>query len=221
MKKSNLPLILLGGAGAALVLWGGSKVTKSDLVNAVNIATGGALTPTLFFTKYYPLAQSVESDTNVPALVTLAQGAIESGYGLHAPGNNLFGIKASSSWTGKTQKLKTWECGKTGNPATDGIKDEVIQIFPPGSSQGNGSCNAAGSYSYRVYGIFRAYDSIEDSFRDHAQFLIDNHRYAPAFDTTTPEAFALAVAKAGYSSAPTYGSVLVDYISKARNALSI
>lgn len=219
-KKINVPLLLLGGAGAGLLIWGSSKVSKSDLVNAVNIVTGGALSVPAFFMKYYPMAVQSEQTTNVPALVTLAQAAVESGYGKFAPGFNFFGIKNSSSWAGQTQKLKTWECGRTGNAATDGIKDEVIQIFPPGSPQGNGSCNAAGSYSYRVYGVFRAYSSPVESFIDHGNFLIDNSRYKPAFLTSTPEAFALAVAKAGYSSAPNYGKVLTDTIAKARNVVS-
>ncbi len=231
-KKSNLPLFLLGGAGVGLFIWGSSKVSKSDLVNAVNIVTGGALSVPAFFMKYYPMAVQSEQTTNVPALVTLAQAAVESGYGKYAPGFNFFGIKNSSSWHGQTQKLKTWECGRTGIAGidracwgfglsgTDNIKDEVIEIFPPGSPQGNASCNAAGSYSYRVYGVFRAYSSPLESFIDHGNFLIENSRYKPAFITSTPEAFALAVAKAGYSSAPNYGKVLTDTIAKARNVVS-
>lgn len=220
MKKSNLPLWLLGGVGTGLIIWGGSKVSSADLTNAVNIVTGGALDATSFFIQYYPFAQQSEAQTNVPALVTLAQAATESGYGKYAFGNNFFGIKAGSSWSGDTQKLKTWECGKTGNASSDNISDEVIQIFPPGDPNGNAGCNSNGSYSYRVYSIFRAYASPLDSFIDHGNFLIQNKRYAPAFATTTPQDFALAVANAGYSTSPTYGSVLVDTISKAQDAIA-
>jgi flagellum-specific peptidoglycan hydrolase FlgJ len=49
------------------------------------------------------------------ASVSIAQAALESGWGSHAPGNNLFGIKANG-WTGKNvQMLATTEVlkGKT------------------------------------------------------------------------------------------------------------
>jgi len=41
--------------------------------------------------------------------VTMAQSALETGWGKHAPGNMYFGIKAGSSWTGKKQLLWTTE----------------------------------------------------------------------------------------------------------------
>lgn len=47
--------------------------------------------------------------SHTAAQVAAAQAAHESRYGKSAPGNNFFGIKAGKSWTGKTQKLKTWE----------------------------------------------------------------------------------------------------------------
>lgn len=42
------------------------------------------------------------------ASVSVAQAILESGWGSHAPGNNLFGIKANG-WKGKTQQLTTTE----------------------------------------------------------------------------------------------------------------
>lgn len=41
--------------------------------------------------------------------VTMAQSALETGWGKSAPGNMYFGIKAGSSWKGKTQLLWTTE----------------------------------------------------------------------------------------------------------------
>jgi flagellum-specific peptidoglycan hydrolase FlgJ len=44
---------------------------------------------------------------------------------------------------------------------------------------------------------FRVYDTIEESFRDHARFLIENPRYKNAFQySDDPVKFALEVAKA-------------------------
>lgn len=65
--------------------------------------------PDKFIAKYLPYAKQNEADTGVPALVTLAQAALESGWGQHAPGNNFFGIKAGKSWTGEVQTLMTTE----------------------------------------------------------------------------------------------------------------
>lgn len=221
-KKTNTGLLIGAGAAlAALFAWGGSKVSKTDLEAAVNILTAGALKPTEFFLKYYPFAKESEAATGVPALVTLVQAGVESGWGKHAPGNNFFGIKAGSHWTGKTQKLKTWECGSTGNSVLDKIKDTIIQIFAPGSAQGAAGCNAKGFYSYRVWGVFRAYDTPRDSFIDHGKFLQENKRYKTAFDTSTPQAFAVEIARAGYATDPTYGEILAGMIDKAQLILKL
>src|ERR1039458_8041620 len=62
-----------------------------------------------FANTYGVYAKNSEAQTNVPFLATLAQAALESAWGKHAPGNNFFGIKADSSWTGDTQTLNTHE----------------------------------------------------------------------------------------------------------------
>jgi len=175
------------------------------------------LTASEFLIKFYPFAKEAESRSKIPAFFILAQAGLESRWGNSAPGNNFFGKKAFSSWTGKVQKLKTWECGRTGDPVKDGIRDEIIKIHPPGDPTGNGSCNSKGFYSYRVYGKFKAYDTPLEGFLDHSKFLESNPRYKKAFDyLNSPEQFALQVAKAGYATAPNYGEVLVNSISQVK-----
>lgn len=49
--------------------------------------------PQEFFNKYKDFAIQAMQKTNVPASVTLAQAALESGWGKHAPKFNFFGIK--------------------------------------------------------------------------------------------------------------------------------
>jgi flagellum-specific peptidoglycan hydrolase FlgJ len=58
-------------------------------------------------------AQAAQGKWRVPASVSLAQWALESGWGAHAPGNNPFGIKMMPGYA--TQMLWTQECvhGKT------------------------------------------------------------------------------------------------------------
>ncbi|WP_090826945.1 glucosaminidase domain-containing protein [Paenibacillus sp. yr247] len=78
---------------------GGSGVVLSGSGNLTNP----------FFNTFGPDALSNEIQSGIPAAITLAQAALESGYGKSAPGYNFFGIKADSSWTGATQLLWTTE----------------------------------------------------------------------------------------------------------------
>lgn len=142
------------------------------------------MTPREFVSKYISSAIQSEKDTGVPALVTLAQAAVESGWGERAPGNNFFGIKADPSWKGSIQVLQT---------------REVI----------NGQ-------NVIVSAKFRKYSTPEESFRDHGFFLIKNKNYSPAFLTSTPEDFAIAVANGGYATDPSYGKTLVKVIGLIR-----
>src|SRR4051812_32453234 len=65
--------------------------------------------PSAFLNLLVLSAQDCQRRTSVPASLTLAQAALESGWGARAPGNNLFGIKADRAWKGKTTKFTTTE----------------------------------------------------------------------------------------------------------------
>lgn len=65
--------------------------------------------PTEFIAAVAPGAQAAMTKTRVPASVSIAQAALESGWGVHAPGNNLFGIKADRAWKGPITTKKTSE----------------------------------------------------------------------------------------------------------------
>lgn len=65
--------------------------------------------PAEFIKALLPAAQACQKATGVPASLTLAQAALESGWGERAPGNNLFGIKADSAWKGATVSFPTTE----------------------------------------------------------------------------------------------------------------
>jgi flagellum-specific peptidoglycan hydrolase FlgJ len=64
------------------------------------------LAPKTFVERYAPHANLVAETSKVPALVTLTQAALESGWNEHAPQFNFFGMTAGSGWTGRTQTLK-------------------------------------------------------------------------------------------------------------------
>jgi len=59
---------------------------------------------------------------------------------------------------------------------------------------------------------FRRFASMEDCFRAHGEFLRDNPRYAPAFQTTDAESFARAIHAAGYATDPHYSDALIAII---------
>jgi len=65
--------------------------------------------PSAFIALLLPAAQRVHREHGIPASITIAQAALESGWGARAPGNNLFGIKADRSWKGKTVDIPTHE----------------------------------------------------------------------------------------------------------------
>lgn len=65
--------------------------------------------PSDFFAALLPAASTCKKVAGIPISFTLAQGALESGWGSRAPGNNLFGVKADSAWHGATVDVPTHE----------------------------------------------------------------------------------------------------------------
>lgn len=56
-----------------------------------------------------PHAEAAAARLGVAPELVAAHAALESGWGRHAPGNNMFGIKAGGSWQGAVQALATME----------------------------------------------------------------------------------------------------------------
>lgn len=65
--------------------------------------------PAQFFSKYAIWAVINGSINGIPPSISLSQAALESGYGQYVAGNNLFGIKADSSWSGAKVYSRTTE----------------------------------------------------------------------------------------------------------------
>lgn len=151
-----------------------------------------------FVSRYRPAAQRGQQDSGVPWLVTLAQAALESGWGKKAPRFNFFGIKAKATDPeARRQLLQTREVLSHPN----GRFPRVISVTP----------RTDGRFDYVVMDWFRAYASAEESFADHGSFLSRNARYRQAFEhTNDPYAFARAVAAAGYATDPSYAGTLAS-----------
>ena len=130
-----------------------------------------------------PAAQASAIATGVPASFTVAEAALESGWGeslLARQGMNLFGVKADPAWHGDVLTLNTRE-----------FLHGTWVVVPA---------------RWRKYADWQA------CMDDHAAFLHQNRRYAPCFACTTGDAFAKAVAQAGYATDPDYAAKLVSII---------
>lgn len=158
------------------------------------------MTPKEFIKKYKPYALETERKTGISALFILAQSALETGWGQHAPGNMMFGVKASVSTPAeKRQLVQTTEI-----LATDKAKFPVIISIEK---------RPDGKFKYTVKDWFRRYDSPEESFTDHANLFMKNKRYAKALLVKSdPYKFAEEVAQAGYATEPTYAERLKGVI---------
>lgn len=137
-----------------------------------------------FFDKYKDWSILSQARSSVPASITLAQAALESGWGtsdLAKNYNSFFGIQCHrwKGWLGKcTEKT-----------------DKDAQGKP-----------------YQVE--FRVYDNPYDSFIDHADFLVDQPRYDSLFENTDYISWANGLSKAGYAESKSYASDLIGLIEK-------
>ena len=158
------------------------------------------MTPKEFIKQYKPFALETERKTGISHLFTLAQAALESGWGERTFGNMLFGIKARPETPAdKKQLLRTTEVLSSANA-----------VFPKIFSIKK---RADGKYTYSVLDWFRKYETQEECFTDHAQFFFINKRYAKALLVRSdPYKFAEEVAKARYATAPNYADILKKLI---------
>lgn len=61
---------------------------------------------------------------------------------------------------------------------------------------------------------WRKYADWQECMDDHATFLHQNRRYESCFECCSGDAFARAVAKAGYATDPDYAAKLISIIDK-------
>lgn len=67
------------------------------------------MSPTSFIALLLPAARAAAKEFGVPVSITLGQAALESSWGVKAPGNNYFGVKADKSWAGPVVTFGTHE----------------------------------------------------------------------------------------------------------------
>lgn len=158
--------------------------------------------PKDFVTQFLPFAIETETKTGISALAIMAQAALESGWGRFAPGNMFFGVKDTDGLNGNEQLLTTTEYSRR----ADLKFPEVISVTPV-------VLNGQKYFKYKVKDYFRKYATPEESFTDHARFLIANKRYTYALTVKSdPIKFVEAIAAAGYATAPNYADILKSII---------
>jgi flagellar protein FlgJ len=166
--------------------------------------------PKDFVGKFLPFARETELKTGISAIFTLAQAAIESGWGEAAPGNMFFGVKDFDGISGNEQLLRTKEYFRS----MDLKFPEIISITPVVR-------NGLPYYEYVIRDWFRKYDTPEESFTDHAYFFHRNPRYAAAlWVKDNPRSFAEAVAKCGYATDTDYAKKLISVIDRIEDIVN-
>jgi flagellar protein FlgJ len=148
-----------------------------------------------FVTRHWDAAFAAQRATGIPAQHVIGQAALESGWGKGEirgadglPSYNLFGIKATSGWQGRTVEVVTTEY-------EGGVAKKVVEKF-------------------------RAYNNYSEAFRDWAQLLANNPRYAHVLaQGRDPQAFAAGLQRAGYATDPAYGDKLARVIASVQASL--
>lgn len=147
-------------------------------------------------------AVACETETGVPALLSMAQWALESGWGAHAPGNNCFGIK---TYPGSLQQLLKTSEWFTPTEAARFLKKvagrtaEKVTIIPARKDKRE---------LYHCQDWFAAFPSLAVCFVKHARLLSDGQPYMKAFAGLKAhgdvELFAQEIAPI-YATDPDYG----------------
>ncbi|MDC8444469.1 MAG: flagellar assembly peptidoglycan hydrolase FlgJ [Nitrosomonas sp.] len=141
-----------------------------------------------FINTLMPHASVASATTGIPAHFMLAQAALESGWGKHEirrPDNS-----PSHNLFG-IKAGKNWQ-GET----VETVTTEYINGVPQ-----------------KTVEKFRAYSSYEEGFRDYANLLSNNPRYANVVNTQSAAEFAYGLQKAGYATDPQYGNKLMRILS--------
>lgn len=156
----------------------------------------GVFTPALraqdgkaFLEQAAPFAVQSQREFGVPASVTLAQAAWETGRGVSPIGEakNYFGIKAAVAADGAVNV----------GPIAEGWVWAWTKEWD-------------GARYVTRRERFRKYRTMQDSFRDHGLLLATAPRYADARSALDdPREFTRRIAAAGYATSPTYAADLI------------
>jgi flagellar protein FlgJ len=149
-----------------------------------------------FINRMWDHAAAAHQATGIPTRFVLAQAALESGWGQReirdASGVPTYNLFGIKAGTG-------WQ-GRT--------VDVVTTEYENGAAK-------------RVVEKFRAYNNYSEAFRDWAQLIAGNKRYAQVVESGraggTGAGYASGLARAGYATDPAYGAKLARVIGVISN----
>lgn len=142
------------------------------------------MNPTDFIASLAPPAQASMALTKIPASFVIAEGALESAWG-----DSQLYQKAHNIFGVKADI--SWRGATVSIPTKEFIRGKDVT----------------------VQALWRAYPDYLSCIRDHASFLLDNPRYAPALQhADNAEIFAQGVAAAGYATDPNYAAKIIAII---------
>ena len=135
--------------------------------------------------------------SGILASVTIAQAILESGYGRSAlalEANNLFCMKSQLSGN-------TWKSAWGGDTYAVRTGEYI------------------GGQRVTVTGVFRSYNSIAESIRDHSDYLTQAKngtalRYKGVVGNKSYQQTIRLIKNGGYATAPTYVSTVISIIKK-------
>jgi flagellum-specific peptidoglycan hydrolase FlgJ len=125
-------------------------------------------------------------DSGVPPAIILAVGALESGWG-----------KSKLALEGRNHF---------------GMKGKGTG----GARYCSGTREYISGKATRIKACFRAYETVEESYRDFASWLNNDRRYAALFDLSWKDykGWAQGLQDAGYATDPAYASKLIRMVEK-------
>jgi len=114
IAAADAPPTSASGAGSALTADGAAlraRIAARAIGGSDAPAEGSVPSETqqAFLEAIRPHAEAAAARLGVAPELVAAHAVLESGWGRHAPGNNMFGIKAGGNWQGAVQALATLE----------------------------------------------------------------------------------------------------------------
>jgi flagellar protein FlgJ len=177
------------GAAATQALPAANAAGAPTGANAGSAASSISPTQEEFLRSHQTSALGAQQESGIPASFMIAQAAHESGWGKHEIRN----ADGSSSYN------------LFGIKAGAGWKGKVAQITTTEVIDGE---------PRKVVANFRAYSSYDESFRDYAQLMKDNPRYAKVIAAGNDvQGFAQGLQRAGYATDPAYADKLTRVIN--------
>ncbi|MFG1793099.1 DUF4157 domain-containing protein [Nocardia sp. NPDC049149] len=168
-----------------------------------------------FYVKYSELALADQAKTGVPALLTLGQMVLESGW-KPGPQASFFGVKADPDAPPETIR---WQW----TPEFVVDREKVRQRYR-NYEKFEEKEPVPGADRYMVKLPFRRHDSVADAIAGHSKTLLAKNYSKAWANTADPEAFAKAVTGGGYgggtekANQASYGATLIDIMRTLNKA---